>query len=145
MCPPKVYYPSELQYREHFYRTYCCGPIYTHDGIPVHFRKRDFTHCMYESTRRDGTKDLFSNERSERIDWIKATLESPTASLYQGWDKDRKSYDNSRRVAVVYEEFVVVIVVRKDANGNYTADFHTAFLADNSIGKIRASPKWEAK
>lgn len=87
-------------------------------------------------------KDRFSRERAERIDWITATLTHPDADIYQGWDKKKKCVDSNRRVAVVYEEFVVVISVKKAISGNMTADFVTAYLADNSIGKIRAMPRW---
>lgn len=140
--PPKVTYATESDYRSHFHRVYCQAPIMTFDGIPVRFRRNDFDHCMFESSRRDGTKDRFSKERSERIDWIKATLESPDAELYQGWDKQRKRCDPDSRVAVVYEEFVVVIRVKQAADGTRRASFVTAYLADASIGKIRSMPKW---
>jgi hypothetical protein len=100
---------------------------------------------MYESSKRNETKDVFSKERSERIDWIKATLESAGADLYQGWDKKRKRYDPNVRVAVVHEEFVVVIRMRRPGSGAREASFKTAYLADNSISKIRGSPKWTQK
>lgn len=140
--PPKVNYASEAEYRQHFERLYCNGPITTSDGIPVRFRKGDFDHCMFESSKRNDIKDTFSKERSERIDWIKATLENPAAELYQGWDKRSKRYDSSSRVAVVHEEFVVVIRIKTAANGTKSGQFVTAYLADNSIGKIKGSPKW---
>lgn len=140
--PARVFYASDDEYRQHFHRVYCQGPIMTFDGIAVRFRRDDFDHCMYESSRRDGSKDRFSKDRSERIDWIKATLESPDAELYQGWDKRRKRCDPDSRVAVVYEEFAVVIHVKRAPDGTRTARFITAYLADNSIGKIRGMPKW---
>lgn len=126
------------QYRIHFEAVYCHKPIITFDQIAVRFYKRDFDHCMYESSVRNKIKDQFSIERSERIDWIKATLENPNAILYQGWDKTKKTYDSARRVAVVFEDFVVVIALR----ANKKARFITAYLADNSMAKIRMSPKW---
>lgn len=141
-CPPKVAYPTELEYRQHFERVYCAGPVVTADGIPVRFRKHDFDHCMYESSQRNDSKDLFSKDRSERIDWIKATLENPASELYVGWDKKKKRYDSASRVAVVFEEFVVVIRIKTATNGSRTGQFVTAYLADNSIGKIKGSPKW---
>ena len=144
-APARVVYASEDEYRERFRRVYCQGPIKTFDGIEVRFRREDFDHCMFESSRRDGSKDRFSKDRSERIDWIKATLENPDAELYQGWDKRRKRCDPDSRVAVVYEEFVVVIRVKRAADGTRTARFLTAYLADNSIGKIRGMPKWTGK
>lgn len=114
----------------------------TFDRIPVWFGPADFNHCMFESTRRDGAKDVLSRDRVERVDWIGATLKNPEADLYCGWDKRRRRVDRNRRVAVVYEEFVVVIDVRRKADGTYKARFVTAFMADNSIAKIRSMPKW---
>jgi hypothetical protein len=143
--PAKVIYASENEYRQHFHRVYCQGPIITFDGIEVRFRREDFDHCMFESSKRDGSKDRFSKERSERIDWIKATLESADAELYQGWDKGRKCCDPDSRVAVVHEEFVVVIRVKRAPGGTRTAKFVTAYLADNSIRKVKGMPKWTGK
>ena len=90
-------------------------------------------------------KDVFSKERSERIDWIKKTLINPCVDLYQGWDKDKRCIDPNRRVAVMYEEFVVVIRIRRGIGDQLKADFVTAYLAgnSNSIGKIRAKPRWD--
>lgn len=140
--PPKVIYVTEDEYRQHFDRVYCSGAILTSDGIPVRFRKEDFDHCMYESSKRNHIKDVFSKNRAARIDWIKATLENPEAELYEGWDKQRKRYDSDSRVAVVYEEFVVVVRIKNKKGGGPSAQFVTAHLADNSIAKIRAGPKW---
>lgn len=142
--PPRVLYATEDEYRLHFERIYCSGPVLTADGIPVRFRKEDFGHCMYESTHRDGVKDQFSKERSERIDWIKATLENPAAELYQGWDGKKKCYMNDRRVAVIYEEYVVVIQLLGAKSAPLRARFVTAYLADNNINKIRGGPIWRA-
>jgi len=140
--PPKVIYPTEAEYRAHFVRVYCHGPISTFDQIPVWFRPIDFGHCMYESSRRDGAKDTLSRERVERIDWVAATLKNPDADLYYGWSKHRRCVDRRRRVAVVYEEYVVVIDVHTKGDGSRSARFVTAFLADKSIAKIRRMPKW---
>ena len=86
---------------------------------------------------------LASPSRGQRIDWIIATLINPEAELYQGWDKEKNRADPNRRVAVVYEELVVVIKMRKDAGSNLTATFVTAYLADNSLEKIRGMPVWD--
>jgi len=140
--PPKlVTYTTEQEYKTHFERVYCQGVIYTFDSIRVRFKKSDFKHCMYESSNRNGTKDIFSKLRSERIDWIKATLENPNADLYEGWDKKNKRYDASRRVAIVYQDYAVVIKI--STKNHNQATFVTAYVADNSISKIRKSPKWK--
>jgi hypothetical protein len=140
--PAKVNYATQAEYRQHFERLYCNGVVLTFDGIAVRFRKEDFDHCMYESSNRDGVKDQFSKERSERIDWIKATLESPEAELYQGWDGKRKCYLADRRVSVVYEEFVVIIQLLGPPQGQRRARFITAYLADNNFERIKRGPKW---
>jgi hypothetical protein len=137
-----VNYATEAEYRQHFERVYCKGPIFTFDGIAVRFRKENFDHCMFESTHRDGVKDQFSQERSERIDWIKATLENPKAELFQGWDGKRKCYLQDRRVSVVYEEFVVIIQLLGPPHRQRRAKFITAYLADNNIARIKRGPKW---
>lgn len=110
------------------------------DGIAVRFRKRDFDHCFFESSKRDGVKDQFSNVRAERIDWIKATLQDDQADLFVGWDGRRKRYDHGRRVALVMEDYVVVIRL----TGRRAARFVTAFVADSrrSLERIKASPRW---
>jgi hypothetical protein len=140
--PPKlVTYTTEQEYKTHFERVYCQGAIYTFDSIRVYFKKSDFQHCMYESSKRNKDKDQFSIARSQRIDWIKATLESPHADLYEGWDKTNQCYDKTRRVAIVYQDYVVVI--RISTKNHNQATFVTAYVADNSISKIRKSPKWK--
>lgn len=140
--PPKVYYQTDAEYRAHFENVYCLRPIKTFDNIAVFFRKTDFDHCMFECSSRNGVKDRFSTERSERIDWIRETLVCPHADLYQGWDKKKKRCDPDSRVAVAYEEFAVVIRIRRKGTGLLSAQFVTAFLADNSIQKIRGMPRW---
>ena len=132
---------SESDYKQ-LYLTYYCDPnkpIKTFDGITVKFFPDKFEHAFYESNDRQlGDKGKFSLIRAERILWIKDTLEDPSADLRVGWDKKFKTYDKSRRVAVVKNNYVVVIWVRN----NSEAKFVTAYEADNSINKILASPKW---
>lgn len=140
--PPLVSYPTVAEYREHYERVYCRGNIHTFDGIRVFFGAGKFGHMFYESSARDGRKDVFSPVRAQRIDWIKSTLEHPNADLFEGWDKGLRKYDASRRVAVVYEDFVVVVAMGLKLNRSLKANFVTCYQADNSIGKIRKSPVW---
>lgn len=140
--PPLVHYATVAEYRAHYERVYCRASILTFDGIRVHFAPGKFGHMFYESTARDERKDAFSPVRAQRIDWIKATLEHPTAALFEGWDKAARQYDTTRRVAVVYEDFVVVVAMGLKLDGSLRANFVTCYQADNSIGKIRASPAW---
>ena len=51
-------------------------------------------------------------------------------------------YIDKTFVSVVYENYVVVIQLTKKHDGTLKGEFKTAFVADNSIGKIRNSPKW---
>lgn len=140
--PPLVHYATVAEYRSHYERIYCRGNILTFDGIRVHFGASKFGHMFYESTARDGRKDVFSPVRAQRIDWIKATLEHPGAALFEGWDKTSMRYDATRRVAVIYEDFVVVVAMGLKQDGSLKANFVTCYQADNSIGKIRNSPAW---
>lgn len=140
--PPLVHYATVAEYRSHYEGVYCRGNIVTFDGIRVYFGAGKFGHTFYESTSRDGRKDVFSPVRAQRIDWIKATLEHPTAALFEGWDKSSRQHDATRRVAVVYEDFVVVVAMGLKQDGSLKANFVTCYQADNSIGKIRSSPAW---
>lgn len=143
--PQLLEYETEAQYRAHYERVYCRGTVTTFDGIVVYFRADKFDHAFYESSTRDRRKDQFSRARAQRIDWIKATLETPEANLYKGWDKLKRKYDPGRRVCVIYEDFVVVIEIRQKRSGKLKGDFVTCYKADNSIGKIRRSPEWKMK
>jgi hypothetical protein len=136
--PPLVLYQTQGEYRRHFESTYCQNAIVTFDGWRVRFSKKDFDHCMFESTKRNKVKDQFSKARSQRIDWIKATLENPNAHCFQGWLSDKKRYDAKRRVSLCYKDFVVVILLQN----NKRARFITAYVADpNTITKLKMSPK----
>jgi hypothetical protein len=140
--PPLVHYNTPAEYRQHYERHYCRGTIITADGIRVYFSASKFGHAFYESSARDGQKDAFSTARAQRIDWIKATLEHPQAVMLQGWNNAACCYDPTRRVAVVFEDFVVIVQMGLKQNGELKANFVTCFQADNSIGKIRRSPTW---
>lgn len=143
MAPPAlVVYSTTEEYRRHYERMYCRGCIKTFDGIRVYFAKQKFDHAFFESKNRDGRKDDFSIIRAQRIDWIKATLENPKATIYDGWDKRNRRYDGTRRVSIVYENFVVVIALSLKRDGALKGNFITCYQADNSIDKIRQSPKW---
>jgi len=145
--PALVLYDSEAEYRHHFQRVYCSGTIVTFDGVSVRFRRRQFEHCFFESKGRDTTKDVFSKARAQRVDWIRAVLKSPEPELYQGWDKSKRRYDQTRRVAVVPDERYVVVMCLV---GPAVADFITAYVADSpkrgrlsTIQQIRRGPRWQ--
>ena len=136
--PPLVTYAAEDEYRKHFERVYCRGPVITFDGIPVRFRKQDFNHAFYESIQQND--DTFSIKRAQRIDWIKTALEDSASERYVGWDKKRKRFDRSRRVALVMGNYVVVIAISRKGKGR----FITTFVADSekTLKQIRNSLKW---
>ena len=133
---------DEREYLAYYRQEYCRKGVVTFDGIHVYFREDRFFHAFYESSNRDGRKDRFSKIRAQRMRWIRATLENAASCLFQGWDNKRKRYDPGRRVCVVYEEFVVILEMRLKKNGTLKAAFITCYQADNSIEKIRNSPKW---
>jgi hypothetical protein len=143
--PPFVNYATEAEYKAHYERVYCQGPVICFDGIAVRFRKDKFRHAFFESSR--GNKDdIFSTQRAQRIDWIKTALEDPTSERYVGWDNVMKKYDKGRRVVVTPDDYVVVISIIGEKKG----EFVTAYLADtpgqngrsSTIEKIRRSPSW---
>ena len=131
MLPDFVIYDTPIEYKAHYEEHYCKRPIMTFDAIPIFFPKDKFPHAFYESSDRKGSKDLFSIERSKRIDWIGATLESREALLFQGWDSKNKCYRSDGRVSVVYENFVVVVRLSLKRNGRLKGNFITCYQADN--------------
>ncbi|PIR00067.1 MAG: hypothetical protein COV66_08175 [Nitrospinae bacterium CG11_big_fil_rev_8_21_14_0_20_45_15] len=143
MTTPKlIHYNTEQEYKKHYERVYCKKPIISFDSIPIVFRKNRFEHAFYESSQRNNIKDQFSNNRAERIDWIIETLTNPKADLYCGWDKKKRKNDPNCRVSVVYGNYVVIVRLKRTQSG-LSGEFVTAYLADNSIQKIRGNPKWE--
>lgn len=123
---------------------YCRKVIKTHDGIRVHFYDSNFDHAFYESSVRNGSsnkpksKDIFSYRRAARMMWIKDVLADKNAKMYIGYDSKIKGYIRSKRVSVVKGDYVVVIQLYKENH----ARFITAYVADNSIEKIKKGPEW---
>jgi len=137
--PPLVTYATEAQYRTHYEQSYCQGPLLTHDGISVRFRKGNFDHIFFESSQRDGTKDVFSQPRAQRIDWIACALQDASLPMYQGWDSKRGRYDLRRRAVIAQRNYVVVIHITAPGQANHI----TAYVATGwTIGKILGSPIW---
>lgn len=144
--PPLLKLADEVAYRQRFLELYCGGPITTFDGILVRFRHTDFDHCCYGRTRPQGPKDKFASLRAERLEWIEIALKSASSDRFVGWDSASKCYDKSRRVTLVFGDFVVVIAMTKKADGTKPAEarFITAYIADSTdvILKIRQGPRW---
>ncbi len=84
---------------------------------------------------------MFSLKRAMRMDWIPAALADPNVPCFQGWNRNKRRYDPTWRVAVVVDDFVIVIGIRRSRSGVMKADFITCYRADNSIGKILQSPR----
>ncbi len=143
MVPDLLSLASQDEYQVYFEEQYCKKPLITCDGIPVYFAKRKFKHVCFESSNRDGKKDVFSTVRAERLSWVAITLKSESAKLYQGWNKYKRCYEPASRVAFEFEEFVVVVRMSLSSNGTLKGEFITCYQADNSIGKIKKSPMWE--
>ncbi len=130
------------EYRQIFVDLYCDlnKPIITFDGITVKFYADMFEHAFYESSNwKKGDKSLFSYNRAEKIFWIKDALEDSSAILKTGWEKSTKSYNKSRRVAIVKNNYVVIIWIKN----NKEAKFITAYEADKSINLILSGDDWK--
>ena len=133
LCNPSDY---ERYYNNH----YCNTQIFTFDNIRVFFPIGSFKHAFYESSnRRKKNKNVFSYDRAERMDWIAIALRDPNADLFIGWDNIHKRLEYKRRVAIVVNNYVVIIQMKN----NIEAFFITAFVADTyTIGRIRNNPRW---
>lgn len=137
---------SESQFRQMWHDEYTSQIIYTHDGIRVHFYDDNFDHAFYESSGRNvgkkdpRHKDVLSMRRLSRMLWIKKVLQDKNARMVMGYDSKKKKYIRNKRVSIVLDKYVVVIQLF----GNpIQAKFITAYVADNSIEKILASPEWK--
>src|SRR5690554_3481570 len=144
----KAHKMTEAELRQLWRDEYCdhTKPISTFDNVFVRFFEHMFDHCFFESANRQaGDKSILSLNRLEKMLWIKETLQDPTAVLKKGWDKKNKTYDNTRRVAFVKGNYIVVIRF----TGLLRAQFVTAYESqeDDNIEKIQNSPDWvkEAK
>ncbi len=77
-----------------------------------------------------------------RMDWIKIALTDPLSDLRYGWDNKHKCIDTQRRVAIVYQDYVVIITIIDRLQKK--AEFLTAFPIDAlTKKKILMSKKWE--
>ncbi|MFN6087093.1 MAG: hypothetical protein ACK476_19460, partial [Fluviicola sp.] len=98
-----------------------------------------FDHCFYESSsRKSKDKSILSLNRLEKMLWIKDTLQDETAILKKGWDSKTKTYFKDRRVAIIKNNYVVIIRF----TGKLKAKFVTAY-EKNDIENIEDSPDFE--
>jgi len=136
----KPHEKTEDELRKLWDITYCIKPIITFDNITVKFYSDMFDHAFYESVdRKQRDKSALSYARLEKMLWIKDTLQDPDAKLVQGYDNKTKTHNNSSRVAIIKGDYVVIIWLKNSKE----AKFITAYVADNSIERIKKSPKWE--
>ena len=129
MLPPLLKLKNESEYKSHYIKNYCNKEIKTHDGIVVKFFEDTFEHAFYKRTKKTwkSRKDIFSEERGERMDWIKYVLNDPTITPKKGYDKAKQSYDSTRRVTFLNSEnYLVVIYINRNGEGKFV----TAYLVD---------------
>lgn len=135
---------SKEQYKDYFVKNYCNKKIYTFSGILVKFYEDQFEHAFYESANHQKIdKSIFSYERAERIEWIENVLKDRKTQLYIGWNRDKKKYNENRRVSIISPEDYVVILNIINENEE---KFITAYLANITTARnIRKGPKWAKK
>lgn len=129
----------ELEMRKIWKEEYCLADIETFDGVKVKFYEDMFDHCFFESdNRKKKDKSILSLNRLEKMLWIKDTLQDGTAILKKGWDTKEKEYYKDRRVAIVKNNYVVIIRF----TGLLKAKLVTAYQK-NDIENILDSPDFE--
>lgn len=134
----KSWMMSEDDLRELWRVNYCLEPIITFDRMVIRFYEDMFDHAFYESeNHKEKDKSLLSLNRCEKMLWIKDTLQDPTALIKQGWLKDKKQHTNSRRVAMVKGNYIVIIQIINSEK----ARFITAYQIEN-LRKFLNSPDW---
>jgi len=136
---------SEAEYRSHFIANFTRAPLpfQTSQGqARIFFSPWQFDHAFYESTYRDGAKDAFSFVRAERMDDIAVVLADRNVPRHAGWDAKAQTHSHTRCVSIALGEFVVVVRLGLTKDGFLRGNFVTCYVADNSIGKIRAAPQW---
>jgi hypothetical protein len=134
----------EEEMRRLWHINYCNSEvrIITFDGILVSFYDDMFDHVFFESYNfKARDKSILSLNRLEKMLWIKDTLEDEDSILKQGWLRDKKKYDGTRRVSVVKGNYVVIISINKQGT---KARFITAYEIneEDNLEKIMSSPDW---
>ncbi len=132
------------EYRKYFVDNYCNTNIYCYDGMKVNFYEDQFEHAFYESkNHKKRDKSIFSMERAQRIPWIKEVLMNEEVEIYVGWDREKKKYNENRRISIITPENYVIVL---NIINNKKAKFITAYVASKTNAtKIRSAPKWNKK
>lgn len=129
----------EQEMRKLWKEEYCQAEIETFDGVKVKFYEDMFDHCFYESNnRKEKDKTILSLNRLEKILWIKETLQDADAIFKKGWDTQDKKYYTDRRVAIVKDNYVVIIRF----TGLLKAKLVTAY-EKNDVENILKGPDFE--
>ncbi|MBK5210616.1 MAG: hypothetical protein JJE44_14110 [Flavobacteriaceae bacterium] len=129
----------EIEMRKIWKDEYCNMPIETFDGVLVRFYEDMFDHCFFESANRKAKdKSILSLNRLEKMLWIKSVLKDKNAVLKKGWDNVEKTYFKDRRVAIVKDNYVVIIRF----TGILKAKLVTAY-EKNDIANILGCPDFE--
>lgn len=142
----KIQKMTEGDLRELWKNEYCSPNICikTFDGIHVKFYEDMFDHAFFESAdRKAKDKSILSLNRLEKMLWIKETLQDENAILKEGWDRKNRTYINSRRLALIKDNYIVIIRL----TGKQKAKFLTAYEVnnENNLTKIKNSPDWTKK
>lgn len=135
---------SETELRALWASVYCdpSKPIFTFNSIRVRFHVEMFDHAFYESyNRRERDKSILSLNRCQKMLWIKDTLEDPSACLKQGWDRDKKKYVKERRVALVKNNYIVIIQLVRNREARFISAYE--INEPENLNRILASPDWE--
>lgn len=129
----------EIEMRKRWYEEYCIEDIETFDGVKVRFYEDMFDHCFFESkNRKEKDKSILSLNRLEKMLWIKEALKDSEAILKKGWNNKEKKYYTNRRVAIVKDNYVVIIRF----TGYLKAKLITAY-EKNDIENILQGPNFE--
>lgn len=140
----KPHLMTEAELRKIWDDEYCKSVIKTFDGLTVQFFTSMFNHCFYESAdRRAKDKTILSLNRLEKIYWIKETLQDADATLKIGWDSKSKTYNKSRRVALVKGNYVVVIIIFSLEKARFVTAYE--ITDEENLEKIMKSPDFEHK
>jgi len=137
----KSYQMKEAELRQLWSDTYCNASILTYDGIEVKFYSNMFKHAFFESyNRQEKDKSILSLNRCEKMFWIKDALEDSSAILKQGWINKTKTYDNNRRVALVKENYVVIILIYSVKKARFISAYEINNV--NNLKLFLGGPDW---
>ena len=128
MPPPLLILADEAAYQQHFVAKYCAGPLMTHDGIPVYFKRHAFYHAFFDTVVHKD--DTFSQLRAERMDWIEATLTDAQTNRLQGYLSKTKQHDPIRRMELRFQNFIVVLIMGLAQDGTLKGQANAMSVTD---------------